>query len=36
MNEFAMYETIIHMTMAIGGVLLTDIVVLLIIDKVGK
>ena len=36
MNEFAMYETIIHMTMAIGGVLLMIIAVLFIVDKVGK
>ena len=36
MDEFAMYKTIIHMTMAIGGVLLTIIAVLFIVDKVGK
>ena len=36
MNEFTMYETIIHMTMAIGSMLLIIITVLFIVDKVGK
>ena len=36
MNEVAMYETLIHMTMTIGGVLLILIAVLFIVDKVGK
>ena len=36
MNEVAMYETLIHMTMAIGGVLLMTIAVLFIVGKVGK
>ena len=35
-DEFAMYETVIHMTMAIGGMLLIIIAVLFIVDKVGK
>ena len=36
MNEVAMYETLIHMTMAIGGILLILIAVLFIVDKVEK
>ena len=35
-DEVAMYETVIHMTMAIGGMLLIIIAVLFIVDKVGK